>query len=87
MTSDASKFSDLMLKYDGYVTYDDNNKGRILGYGEIGDDASIIIHNVHYVEGLKHNLLSISKLCDRGHEVTFEPNLYLICESKMIKLC
>jgi len=30
------------------------------------------IQDVLLVEGLKHNLLSISQLCDKGLEVTFE---------------
>jgi len=34
------------------------------------------------LDGLKHNLLSISQLCDRGYKVTFEPDLCLIAESK-----
>jgi len=29
---------------------------------------------VLYVEGLKHNLLSISQLCDRGYQVTIRTN-------------
>jgi len=34
----------------------------------------LLIHDVLYVEGLKHNLLSISQLCDRGYQVTFRTN-------------
>jgi len=66
----------MVLKYEGYVTYDYNNKEKILNYGDIGDDASIIIRNALYVKGLKHNLLSISQLCDKGHKDTFEPNFF-----------
>nr|KYP72357.1 putative acetyltransferase At3g50280 family [Cajanus cajan] len=35
MTGDPSKFSSLKLKNEGFVTYGDNNKGRILGHGNI----------------------------------------------------
>nr|KYP31713.1 Retrovirus-related Pol polyprotein from transposon TNT 1-94 [Cajanus cajan] len=35
MTGDPSKFLSLKLKNEGFVTYDDNNKGKILGYGNI----------------------------------------------------
>ena len=31
MTGDVHKFSNLSLKAKGFVTYGDNNKGRILG--------------------------------------------------------
>ncbi|KAF1888288.1 hypothetical protein Lal_00046699 [Lupinus albus] len=35
MTGDKSKFSFILPK-DGFVTYGDNNKGKILGIGRIG---------------------------------------------------
>lgn len=35
-----------------------------------------------YVEGPKHNLISISKLCDKGHKVVFELGHCLICDEK-----
>jgi len=34
------------------------------------------------VDGLKHNLLNISELCDKGYNITFEPELCLIIDSK-----
>jgi len=33
------------------------------------------------VEGLKHNLISISQLCDKGFKVVFEPNHCLIYDA------
>ena len=74
MTGDASKFVSITLKQEGHVTYGDNNKGMILGKGTICNENSFLIHDVLYVEGLKHNLLSISHLCDRGYQVTFRTN-------------
>jgi len=74
MTGDASRFISISLKPDGDVSYGDNNKGRILGKGTISNESSLLIHDVLYVEGLKHNLLSISQLCDRGYQVTFRTN-------------
>ncbi|MCR2848021.1 hypothetical protein KN825_15825, partial [Weizmannia coagulans] len=53
------------------MTFGDNNKGRIIGHGSIGKSSSTIIENVLLVDGLKHNLLSISQLCDKGYEVVF----------------
>jgi len=49
-------------------------KKKILGKGTIGNENSLLIHDVLYVEGVKHNLLSISQLCDRGYQVTFRKN-------------
>jgi len=42
----------------------------------------VIIKDVLLVDGLKHNLLSISQLCDRGYKITFKPDLCLITYSK-----
>jgi len=65
MTGDLTKFTSLKLKVEGHVTYGDNNCVRILGRGTIGTGNSTTIENVLYVEGLKHNLLSINQLCNR----------------------
>ncbi|XP_068497700.1 uncharacterized protein [Phaseolus vulgaris] len=50
MTSDLTKFTSLKLKAEGYVTYGDNNRGRILGRGTVGTGSSTTIENVLYVE-------------------------------------
>ena len=49
-------------------------KEKIIGIGEIGNSQSLSIHHVLFVDGLKHNLLSISQLCDMRNKVTFYPN-------------
>jgi len=67
MTGDKSKFLSISFKKEGHVAYGDNNKGKILGRGSIGDKDILVIHDVLCVEGLKHNLLSISQLCDKGY--------------------
>ena len=54
------------------MTFGDNGKGRIIGHGSIGNNSSSLIENVLLVDGLKHNLLSISQLCDKGFKVIFE---------------
>ena len=72
MTGDASKFTHISPKKSGHVTYGDNNKGRILGVGKIGTNSSTSIENVLLVEGLKHSLLSVSQLCDKGYLVSFD---------------
>ena len=30
------------------------------------------------VSGLKHNLLSVSQLCDKGYKVSFDPKSYVV---------
>ncbi|CAL9078687.1 unnamed protein product [Musa textilis] len=81
MTEDPSQFSKLISQDEGYVTFEDNNKGKIIGKGTIGNKSSFLIDNMLLVDGLKHNLLSISQLCDKGYIVKFESNAYIVEKS------
>ena len=65
MTWEINNFATL-LRYDeaGTVTFRDDSKGNIIGVGNIKINSSPLIENVVLVDGLKHNLLSISQLCD-----------------------
>ena len=47
-----------------------NQKGKITGTGTVGN-SSLSIKDVWLVDGLKHNLLSISQFCDSGFVVKF----------------
>jgi len=78
MTGDVSLLTRLTLKHGGYVTYGDNTKDKIVGSCDIEVRGNLTIQNVLLVEGLKHNLLSISQLCAKGLQVTFQPKIYLI---------
>ena len=44
------------------MTFGDNGKCRIIGHGSIGNNSSSLIKNVFLIDGLKHNILSISQL-------------------------
>ncbi|BAT74567.1 hypothetical protein VIGAN_01226300, partial [Vigna angularis var. angularis] len=74
MTWDKKIFTNFWKKEQCYVTYGDNNKGKFLGIGEIGSADTLMIKDVLFAQGLKHNLLSIIQLCDKVLKVTFEPN-------------
>ncbi|XP_057496707.1 uncharacterized protein LOC130781518, partial [Actinidia eriantha] len=78
MTGDKSMFASLNPKDGGFVTFGDNSKGKIIGIGNVGKEPSHIIENVLLVDGLKHNLLSISQLCDKGNKVIFDKNMCTI---------
>ena len=71
MIDDISLFIECKENKKGFVTYGDNNKGAILGKGSVGNPSTTTLSGVHLVEGLKHNLLSISQLCDKGYKVNF----------------
>ena len=81
MTGDRSSFVTLAPSEKRYVTYGDNNKGKIIGEGSIGNTSNLILNDVLLVEGLEHNLLSISQLCDKGNEVLFTSNHCVIHDS------
>ena len=73
MTGDKTQFLSLVAHNGGCVTFGDNKKGEIIGIGNVGKSLTHSIENVMLVNGLKHNLLSISQLCDKG-------NLYYISQ-------
>ena len=52
-----------------------------MGDGNIGNQYKRQIENVLYVDGLKHNLLSISQLCDKGFKIEFNNNCCRISEA------
>ena len=71
MIGNKEQFNKLNAKDGGYITFGDNAKGKIIGIREIGNPHSLSIHHVLFVDGLKHNLLSISQLYDIGNKITF----------------
>jgi len=81
MTGDKTKFAKLDLKDESFVTYGDNNKGEILGNETISNGSSFNIKNVLLVERLKHDLISISQLCDKGFKVVFKTNHCLVFDA------
>ena len=52
----------------------------------IGNNSLSLIENVLLVDGLKHNLLSISQLCDKGFKVIFESSHCIIKDSQNDKI-
>ena len=70
-----------MLKQKGgHVTFGDNSQVKIIGIGNIGGNPSPLIENVFLVDKLKYNLLSISKLCDKGYKINFEKDKCFISD-------
>ena len=86
MTKDESKFAFLTRRNGGYATFGDHGKGRIIRHGSIGNKFSSLIENMLFVDGLKHNLLSISKLFDKGYKVIFESSHCIIKDSQIDKI-
>jgi len=59
MTGEKSMFLTLTMKEGGNVKFGGNQAGKIIGTGTIGN-SSISINKGWLVDGLRHNLLSIS---------------------------
>ena len=52
------------------VTFRDASEGKTEGFGVL-TNGPLTFRRVSYVNGLKHNLISVSQLCDVGYEVRF----------------
>ena len=59
MTGEYTLLSSFKRKEGGQVTFGDNSKGNIFGYGIVSNITSSYIENVQLVDNLKHNLLSV----------------------------
>ncbi|GKB93291.1 integrase, catalytic region, zinc finger, CCHC-type containing protein [Tanacetum coccineum] len=57
-------------KYLGTVRFDNDQFAPIIGYGDLVQ-GNTTINIVYYVEGLNHNLFSVSQFCDADLEVAF----------------
>ena len=71
MTRNNNTFQSLQEK-EGTFTFGNDNSSKILGKGiaSLGSkDASS--KNVLFIENMKHNLLSVSQMCDQGHIFIF----------------
>ncbi len=77
MTGNKKMFTYLKLEDGGTIGFGGNQKGKIKGTGNVGN-SSLLIKNVWYVDGLKHNLFSISQFCDNGFVVTFNKDSCIV---------
>lgn len=55
----------------GTVGFGGNQKGKIIGFGTIGNGFLPSINNVLHVKGLMHNLLYMTQLSDNGYDIIF----------------
>jgi hypothetical protein len=72
MTGDQIKFVRLKKK-GGNVAFGDDSSTKILGKGTVNlESENVKAGKVLLVEYLKHNLLSVRKICDQGYTLTFD---------------
>src|SRR3954466_8277051 len=73
MTRDKELFTKDKLTQSSqkFITFGDNNKGKVIGLGKVYILKDKYIDKVMLVQSLGYNLMSISKLCDMGMVVLF----------------
>jgi hypothetical protein len=72
MTGDKGKFLSLSESKSGNVTFGNDAPGKIKGKGMVSlSNEKGKSQDVLLVDGMKHNLLSVIQMCDRGCEVIF----------------
>ena len=71
MTGEKANFLSLAATQGGSVAFSNGKSGTIMGIDKIGESLSNTIEDVYLVDGLKHNLLSVSQLCDKDNLVVF----------------
>jgi hypothetical protein len=88
MTGDKGWFSSLVpVLTKRYITFGDNEHGRVLSEGEIKVSDKITLRRVALVQSLGYNLLSMSQLLDEGFEVLFRPGGSRILDSRGDLVC
>jgi hypothetical protein len=75
MTGDKEKLQSYnALEKEKKVSFGNDTPAVIKGKGSVLLKEKVKAGNVMYVDGLKHNLLSVSQMCDQGNEVVFRSN-------------
>jgi len=59
------------LEKEKKVTFGNDTPAVIKGKGSVFLKEKVKANDVMYVDGLRHNLLSVSQMCDQGTEVVF----------------
>ena len=78
MSGEEQLFNNVTKQDLGSVTFGDNSKARAVGISSVSFVGTTQVEQVLLVDGLKHNLLSISQLCDEGNIVIFEHDKCII---------
>jgi len=81
MTGDKEKLQSYSaLEKERKVSFGNDTPTLIEGKGFVLSKENVKVGNVMYVDGLKHNLLSVNQICDQGNEVIFQSNGCIVRE-------
>nr|GEU40862.1 hypothetical protein [Tanacetum cinerariifolium] len=81
MTGNLKLLINFVEKFLGTVKFRNDQIAPILGYRDL-DQGAVTIKRVYYVEGLNHNLFSVSQFCDADLEVAFRKSTCYIRDLK-----
>ena len=82
ITGDPLQVIKLKPKSSEKVAFGDDNKVKIIGIGDVGENGKTFVHSVLLVDSLNYNLLSISQLCYRNLLVLFKKYEHFVLDSK-----
>ena len=83
MTKNPRWFSNLTpVSTKEYITFGDNNKGKVVSKGVIKVSDTVTLKRVALVRPLGYNLLSVLQLLDEGFEVRFKNGSSWIIDSQ-----
>ena len=72
MSGDKENFISMSEQKYGNVTFGNDAPGKIRGKGMVSlSHGKGKAQDVLFVDGFKHNLLSVSQMCDKGCEILF----------------
>jgi hypothetical protein len=87
MTSDRDRFLTLRKERDGSGPFRNDDSSKIIGKGTVRiGNKNTKEENVLLVKDMKHNILSVSQMCDQGHKVTFDSQKFKIRKESSGKL-
>ena len=70
MTGDISQLHNIQYFNGGYVSFAGGDGEKITQRGTVSNGV-MIFENVNYAPEFKHNLLSVSQICDKGYSTHF----------------
>ena len=78
MIGNRNTFQKLQAK-TGTITFGNDNSSKVLGKGTVTlGSKDAVAENVLLIENMRHNLLSVSQMCDQGHVFMFTSKDYKI---------
>jgi hypothetical protein len=87
MTYDDDMFLTLRKGRDGSMSFGSDDSTRIIRICTVRiGNKDTTAENVLLVEDMKHNLLSVSQMCDQGHKIVFDSQKCEIRKSSSGKL-